>query len=379
MKKMLLIFLTSLLVVTGAAAASFSIDEQENINLAGVDKIIFNLNTPSCALCISTGNQTYGFTGGGRSGKLSLSLEGDLKSNNKKAVPSLIVNETGSIVTIQLFKDRNLFFGLIQSGSTHFSAELPEYFDGDIEIRTASGDSTVADLKLKSFILDSSSGDNDVRDIEALDIRLKASSGDINAMSLNAVKGFEVKSSSGDLELDDILSQTADIHASSGRINIGKVRSTRDLIIDSRSGRIVAEYLESSSMDIKASSGKVSVDEILTQDLQVVSSSGDITIKKLNAESTDLKASSGETTIGVALFDGDISIISSSGDVSINLPAGSAFDAELEASSGRIRSDFTILGDVSEIDEEHITGKANGGGYNLKVKASSGDITIKQE
>lgn len=378
MKKILLVLLIILFVSTAAMAASFSIDEVKEENLSGIQKIVFDLNTPNCALCISTGSQSYSFTGGGRTERLALSLEGDLRSNNKKAVPSLITERKGNTLTVKLYKENNLFFGLVQSGSVLFSAELPGYFDGDIEILTSSGDSKVSEINSKSLLVNSSSGDNELTGIEAETIEIDASSGDIIAEKLSAIKEIRVKASSGDIHLDELISNSADVRASSGRINIGRLRAVDEIIVHASSGRITAEYLEAASVSIDASTGKITIQELIAENTGIEASSGNITVSKLLAGSSNFKASSGKTTIEVAEFKGDINIRSSSGDVNLTLPAGSAFSADLDASSGKIRSGFKLLGDVSGERNNEIRGDANGGGHSIRVKASSGDITIEE-
>ncbi len=378
MKKMILILLAVLLSPTGVFAASFNINENKNEDLADIRKIVFDLKSPNCAICISTGRQSYSFTGGGRPGILSLSLEGDLKSNNKKAVPSIITSREGDILYVRLFGNNNLFFGLVQSGSVHMHAELPDYFNGDITIKTSSGNSTVADLNLKSFMLDSSSGDNELRDIEAEKIVIELSSGNVTAENLASVGGISIKSSSGDLNLDELLSESAEVRASSGRINIQKLRCTGNLNIHASSGRISAGHLEGGAVAVDATSGSITIKELQGKNVQIEASSGDITLGALAAESSAFEVSSGNTVIGVEPFKGDISVKSSSGDVTIELPADASFTADLNASSGKIRSDFPLLAEITGDRKNEIKGEANGGGYSVRVKASSGNITIKE-
>ncbi len=370
-----------LLVLTSAAAAfaaSFNIDEQKTIDLSGKKKIIFELDHPNCALCINTGHQTYSLTGGGADGVLSLSLEGDLKSNNRKAVPSLIVDESGSVLTVRLYAERNLFFGLVQNGSVHFNAELPEYFHGDIEFRTSSGDTSAVNINTGSILLKASSGDTAAENIEADQISIEASSGRISARSLSAVRSVDVKSSSGDIELDDILAQNASVKASSGRIVIGRMRATEEVTVHASSGRITAVYLEGDSVSVDATSGRITIQELKANSSSFDASSGDITVSGLSSGDSDFRVSSGRLTVEVAELNGDMNIKSSSGSVNIKLPKGAAFDADLSASSGRIRSAFKLLGEVTGKDRNEVIGQANGGGHRIRVNASSGDITIEE-
>lgn len=376
MKKMLLILFAAVLIPMTAAAASYNIDERTDETLAGIKTIVFDLRQPNCAICVSTGNQSYSVSGGGTPGEINLSLEGDLKSNNKKAVPSLITEVNGNVLNVRLYKENNLFFGLVQSGFVHFSAVLPEYFDGEIDVRTSSGDTALTALNAKIIKVKSNSGDVDVLELEAEEIETKASSGDITAGSIAAIGTIYMKASSGDISIDEALSEKADISASSGRIAVGRLRTTENLRIHASSGRINAEELEGRTISVDASSGRINIEQMTAEDVNVEASSGDITVLHLTAEYADFDASSGKTMVSFTALNGDLNVKSSSGDVSIELPSGTAFSADLKASSGKIRSDFRLLTDVSGDRKNEIRGDANGGGHVLRVKASSGDITI---
>jgi hypothetical protein len=48
---------------------------------------------------------------------------------------------------------------------------------------------------------------------------------------------------------------------------------------------------------------------------------------------------------------------------------------DLETSSGRIRSDFPVLGIIGD-DDDAVTGTVNGGGVLLKAETSSGSIKL---
>ena len=379
MKKAAIMLILIIAVTSAAAAASYNIDANEDVNLSGIDKIIFELKHPACAICVSTAKHTYSFNGGGSGGELSLSLEGDFKSNNRKAVPSLYTDESGGTLTVTLYKERSLFFGLVQSGSVHFTAELPPYFDGEIEILTSSGDTSVYNINSKSFSLQSSSGDIAVKSIEAGNVQIKASSGKTEAEKISAVERIYVHSSSGDMELDEFLSENIDIDANSGRIETGRIRAAEELTIKASSGRIISEYLEGGSISLHSSSGRISVNELAAERTQIDASSGDITIERMSGGAAGIEASSGKIDLGIQELSDDISIKSSSGDVNISLPRGTAFDVELDASSGKIRSDFKILSEFNNKKKNELSGEINGGGPAVSVKVSSGDINFIED
>lgn len=60
----------------------------------------------------------------------------------------------------------------------------------------------------------------------------------------------------------------------------------------------------------------------------------------------------------------------------MTLPKYAAFGVGLEISSGRIRIDFPVLGDLSNQDKE-MRGKVNGVGFWVHQKASSGDMALE--
>ena len=93
MKKILTAILMLIITVSAASAASYDISEHESLPLSGISRIVFELRSPNCALCISTDRLNYRFTGEQGGDSLNLSLEGNLKSNNKKAVPELITEK----------------------------------------------------------------------------------------------------------------------------------------------------------------------------------------------------------------------------------------------------------------------------------------------
>ena len=307
-----------------------------------------------------------------------MSLEGDLKSNNKKAVPSLYIDQSGDTLTIKLYKDNSLFFGLIKSGSVHFNAVLPEYFDGEIDMRTSSGYTTASGINAKTVGIKSSSGDIDAAEIEAERISLGASSGTTTAFKLSAVDSISVKSSSGDISIDEMLSGEAEVRASSGRIEIGRLRAAGGVTVHASSGRITADYLEGKTVKVDASSGRISLKQLRAEETAVEASSGDISIADMIGGASYIRASSGEITAKLGELNGDLEVKSSSGDVNLELPSGTGFDADLSASSGRIRSTFKLLGEVSGSRKNEVAGEANGGGYRLRVNASSGDISVDE-
>ena len=396
MKRIFMVLILAILSVSALFAASYTIDESDTINLSGISKIIFNIKKPNCALCISTGKQTYSFTGGGSRNEIKLLLEGNISSNHKKAVPRLITDSTGGTVTVTLYENPSLFFGLVQSGSVYFQAELPSDFAGDVEIVTSSGDSVVENLSAERLSIRSSSGDIDAADLSADNLEIKASSGDISAVRLSSMQELYIHASSGGITIDEASAADSIIDSSSGRINIGMITASQTLLIEASSGKISADKVKGLTVEVESHSGRINIGNLLAETARIKSSSGKITINQLDTDTADISSSSGgleigsgsgsirydgssgDTDITLSALNGDLDIENSSGDVTLSLPENSAFSANMRASSGRIRSDFQLLGDVSDNKKNIVVGEANGGGNSIRIKASSGNIDITE-
>jgi len=356
------VFLLFLFAAAQAAlmAGTFNIDKNEEIDLSGVERISFVMEGPRCMMCLQTGSFEYSFSGRRSGGTLGLSLEGDLSSNRRRALPELITDKKGRTLTVKLYEKNHLFFGLVQNGSVHFHAEIPLDFDGEVEILTSSGDLTVEDLSARNIVIDSSSGDIEAGSIAGEQIEIEASSGRIRAETVRADEMFSIKASSGDIYLGETSSTDTRIEANSGRIELGRLFSSGTLSIEAHSGRITADTLEARRIDVESHSGRISIGAIAS-------------------DSVEMKASSGSVDLGFSGLYGPVDIDSSSGDIVLHLPAASGFSADLEVSSGRIISDFKLLGDVSNSERDSVRGEANGGGPLLRLETSSGDIEIRKQ
>ncbi len=162
---------------------------------------------------------------------------------------------------------------------------------------------------------------------------------------------FDIVSSSGDITLDR-LKASGNVKLSSGDVLINDVEGEGLSVITS-SGDINCDKIRSSKVDCTVSSGDINMLRVDAGELDCKTSSGDIDINDSEADAVDLKASSGELTVALngAPDDYSYDLTVSSGDIVVN-------GAEIE---GR----------------EYV--KENPGGKPLKLKATSGDITITVE
>ena len=411
-RKLILGALVILAAATVASARNYSLDERADVDLSGVSEVVFDLRGPSCAMCVRTMDILSEVSGDGRGGDMVLTLTGDISSNKANAVPSLIIEEGGRKVTFRFYPDRKTWFGLNQGGRAVFAAVLPESYNGTVSISGASDDIVVRDFTLENLEARSSSGNLDAENIRAGEISLDLSSGDLRGDRLLAADILKVESSSGRLDLGDLEGRDIRIEASSGEITIANAAAADSLEVKASSGRINITSLTAAEALLDSSSGRISVDtaetgaitfdvssgdilvgtlvsgivnaglssgdlsiDSLTADRTEVTSTGDTTIREMTGE-LRLNGSSGRVDVTFAAIEAPMDLDVSSGDITITAPAGSAFDVDIHTSSGRVRSDFPILGDLSS-EGRGMQGSVNGGGVLLKAETSSGDVRLQ--
>lgn len=310
----------TLILLTGLCSLLFgrnySLEQEESVNLSGIDRVELDLRGVNCALCVRKIAVSSELFGNRTDGNMNLALTGRITSNRAQAVPKIIVERNGNTVFIRLYPERRNFFGLSQSGRARFTAHLPSRFTGEL---TAAG-----------------------------------GSGDTSAEAFN-LKTMEIRSSSGDITAEDIRAGTIALSVSSGDVLIGSVIGK--------------------STELKLSSGKLRIDSLDSEDTRIDSSSGSIAITSARG-GIDLSGGSGKTLIGMESVERPIRIDVSSGSVELKLPPETRFNTRLSTNSGSIRSDFEIIGDAAA-DKHLVEGRVNGGGPPVEIRVSSGDIELK--
>jgi DUF4097 and DUF4098 domain-containing protein YvlB len=295
-------------------------------------------------------------TGDGPGGEMILTLNGEISSNRERGVPSPIVEKERNKLVVRLYPNQPSFFVLSQSGSAIFEARLPQSFQGKIKAVGSSDSIMVSRFDLKEMDINSSSGSVTATDIKAESASFEVSSGKF--------AGDEIRSSG-----------RLDIESSSGALDIGRIEGT-EVTIEASSGGIRLDEVEASAeLSIKASSGHIRAGRLSAPDIELDTSSGGISVDALSG-SLSLDSSSGGADIGFEDLRGPVKMDVSSGNITLVLPENAAFDVRLKTSSGRIRSDFPVLGDLSNQDEE-MRGSVNGGGVLVDLKASSGNISLE--
>ncbi len=193
----------------------------------------------------------------------------------------------------------------------------------------------------------------------------------VEAEGLQGELRFEV--SSADLRLRR-LDGAIELEGSSGDVRARNIKGSWKS--DFSSGDTDLDGFEGESLSFQASSGDIVLRSVKARKAEFETSSGDVRLVDADLEEFSAKATSGDVAlqaIGSALK--QVRITTSSGDVSLRLPAAAAFEVDADQSSGDMEVGFSD--GVSVKRHDSMVGYRHGsGGARIRVKTSSGDLTI---
>jgi len=211
-----------------------------------------------------------------------------------------------------------------------FVVTVPEKYD--VELKTSGGSISVADLEGK--------------------VHSRTSGGSLH---FGSIKGpVYGKTSGGGINLSDCVGD-AEIYTSGGSISIGKVEG--NVIAKMSGGSIKIEHAKGNVV-AKTSGGSIHVEEVMG--------------------SIDASTSGGSVTASILRQPKDrCQLKTSGGSITVYLADEIAADINASTSAGRVYSDFniTVIGNISK---NKIVGKINGGGPELYLRTSGGNIKIKK-
>lgn len=267
----------------------------------------------------------------------SSSIEVETYCNYKKYAPEISVS--GSTLYIETTNHNKGFFSTPTGLFCTLIVYIPQKKDFDeVSIHVSSGDvdierpvSAKSEIKVSSSSgnIDSSSG------LFSDTIKISASSGDIELYNLDA-DDFQVQTSSGDIRVKKFTGETGKIHSTSGDIEVNDFAS---------------EYA-----DFKSTSGEIKIKKLDCDYFDAGNTSGGVSLELDNAPSA---TSSVECT---------------SGDIDLYLPMREKFSVDVSCTSGTFRDKFN---NNRMNPRNNYRMDYNGGGATIKLRTTSGDITLE--
>lgn len=159
----------------------------------------------------------------------------------------------------------------------------------------------------------------------------------------------------------------------SGKIYVQEVCG-RDFMINSVSGRVCMGGVTAQNLTVKSTSGSLHLQDFAAQAAVFENVSGAVEAFG-DAEEFRVKTVSGGLRIGVSQCPGKMTLSSASGGIALTLPPDMDFTAKFSSVSGRFKTDFAVVGDMSGKQGQvtHGTGYAK-----ISLNTISGGIRLQQ-
>ena len=207
------------------------------------------------------------------------------------------------------------------------------------------------------------------------EISIKTSSGDTKiSRPLSAKSQIKISASSGDIEVEGgLFSDTVKVSATSGDVELFNIDAD-DFKVQTSSGDIKLKKFTGGTGSVEATSGSIRVDDFASEFADFHSSSGGITIKKLDCDYFDAQNTSGGISLELLNAPSATSTLQcSSGDIDLYVPMRAKFSVDVSCSSGTFRDKFN---NNRMNPRNNYKMDYNGGGSTIKIRTSSGDITL---
>ena len=184
---------------------------------------------------------------------------------------------------------------------------------------------------------------------------------------------LRTRTGSGDQSIEG-LRTAADLESGSGDLRLTDMAG--GLRLQTGSGNVEAREVDG-PFSAEAGSGDITLDSKGRGDVQVHTGSGDIRLRGVNG-ALRVEAGSGDVDIE-GKQTGSWEMRTGSGNVEVRLPSDAAFELDAATSSGELVVDhpvtMTVQGNVRG-SHRQVEGKVRGGGPQMLIRTSSGDIHL---
>jgi len=302
------------------------------------------------------------------------------------------LEEVDFVITVpnEITVDVNDKFGEINVSNIKGAVALQNDF-GDIDVENVegalsalsnSGELTAASIRAgtQNIELKSDFGSVTLKQASGKDVTLTSNSGKITFDEVRATGDITTQTDFGDTEFENGSADSLSIVSKSGKLSLSKLNVTKQIKVNSDFGEIELEQVVGGSYDLHTNSGSVTVDGAKGS-LKASTGFGGIKIENAQSVTLDLVTKSGSVEFNGSLGEGPHKVVSEFGEINLTLPSNSALTVDLKTGFGNIKSDLpitvTLTGSSNPRESDQIVGSINGGGAQLTVQTSSGNITIR--
>jgi hypothetical protein len=293
-----------------------------------------------------------------------------------------VVGTTESEARIEVYVKSNNWNGSDNLSKEELEERLQKYElniaqEGNTLVATAKNKNNTWDKKslsigFKAFVpeniitdLNTSGGSISVKNITGNAVG-RTSGGSISVMKCK--NKIALKTSGGSISADNC-SGDIDLTTSGGSISASDLDGTIDLITSG--GSISLDNLKGNTRAI-TSGGSIKATELRGESM-VKTSGGSITLREIYG-TLDAATSAGSLDAEIMELGKSLNLSVSSGSMNVRMPMNKGMD--LDCSAQKVNMG-TLANFDGEVDKSYVRGKANGGGVPVKMRVSSGNLTVR--
>lgn len=225
---------------------------------------------------------------------------------------------------------------------------------GAVDIKTASGEVGIINIKPERLFTETASGGISFRRVEVGELKVRSASGDIEAEDAYGTV-IKAETLSGSIDARNMAAKELSLKSASGDVHAENMRAD-SIDYSTLSGTLEIERIQAGQCHIKSTSGDIEVGESTMNRVEIHSVSSDIELKEITGETLYVKSTSGDVTLDVNVR--KCHADSKSGDIEAVL-YGDVF-MESTSTSGNI--DIRL--------------KNDGLGFVVKSRTVSGDMSV---
>ena len=228
-------------------------------------------------------------------------------------------------LTYQHFFPLQMFRGL-KSSAYEMRLELPENFDGTVQIQNESGWMEMEGIAVSGDIAcDFDNGSVALRNVSARDLMLDSDNGDISISRTNAHGSVKAKSANGFLRLEDT--------GSAGNVNL-----------DNQNGDVACKNIQAETLSVSGENGKILLEDSAVSRVTAENQNGSVIFSRFAAPLIEAKTQNGSIRGQIKGKESDYRIITVTGNGSSNLKnnaeAGRPNYLQAETENGSIAVEF---------------------------------------
>lgn len=162
------------------------------------------------------------------------------------------------------------------------------------------------------------------------------------------------------------------LESGSGGVEVSDV--TGDLTIESGSGGVTVNGVRGGAVHLEVGSGGLKGGTFDVTELVAEVGSGGMRLSGVNAQRLRVEAGSGGSDVQLLAAVSDVAMETGSGGVTLRLPESTSAAVDIEASSGRIESDFEVK--TARLERRELRGTIGAGAGRIRIESGSGTVRL---